>query len=136
VPVPRLEERRERGACTVWSSGQALQTLEPGDPTQLRLDAVNRRIGDRRTEHGGRTAARPVRESGLFCRVEVAHMCAVTSPAPGRVYGVQRLCAAYAFPRASYYATNPAAPAPRQTRPEDQSPRCSQCQSVYQGTLL
>ena len=29
-----------------------------------------------------------------------------------RVYGVQRVCAAWAFPRASYYAANPAAPAP------------------------
>lgn len=39
-------------------------------------------------------------------------MSAVTSPAAGRVYGVQRVCAAWAFPRASYYAMNPAAPAP------------------------
>ncbi len=39
-------------------------------------------------------------------------MSAATSPAADRVYGVQRVCAAWAFPRASYYATNPALPAP------------------------
>lgn len=39
-------------------------------------------------------------------------MSAATSPASGRVYGVKRVCAVWAFPRASYYATNPAAPAP------------------------
>lgn len=39
-------------------------------------------------------------------------MSALTSPAAGRVYGVQRVCAAWAFPRATYYATDPAAPAP------------------------
>ena len=39
-------------------------------------------------------------------------MSAVTSPAAGRVYGVQRVCNAWGFPRASYYAMNPAAPAP------------------------
>ena len=39
-------------------------------------------------------------------------MSGVTSPAAGRVYGVQRVCAAWGFPRASYYANNPAAPAP------------------------
>lgn len=39
-------------------------------------------------------------------------MSAITSPAAGRVYGVQRVCAAWAFPRATYYATNPAAPTP------------------------
>ena len=39
-------------------------------------------------------------------------MSAATSPTAGRVYGVQRMCAAWAFPRASYYATNPAAPTP------------------------
>lgn len=39
-------------------------------------------------------------------------MSAITSPAAGRVYGVQRVCAAWAFPRATYYAANPAAPAP------------------------
>jgi len=31
-------------------------------------------------------------------------MSAVISPAAGRVYGVQRVCAAWAFPRAGYYA--------------------------------
>jgi len=35
-------------------------------------------------------------------------MSALTSPAAGRVYGVQRVCAAWAFPRASYYASDPA----------------------------
>lgn len=35
-------------------------------------------------------------------------MSALTSPAAGRVYGVQRVCAAWAFPRASYYAGDPA----------------------------
>ena len=34
-------------------------------------------------------------------------MSALTSPAAGRVYGVQRVCAAWAFPRASYYASDP-----------------------------
>ena len=29
-------------------------------------------------------------------------MSAATSPTAGRVYGVQRMCAAWAFPRASY----------------------------------
>lgn len=38
-------------------------------------------------------------------------MSAATSPATGRVYGVQRVCLAWAFPRASYYAADPAAPA-------------------------
>ena len=38
-------------------------------------------------------------------------MSAIASPAAGRVYGVQRVCAAWAFPRATYYATDPAAPA-------------------------
>ncbi len=37
-------------------------------------------------------------------------MSAVTSTATGRAYGVQRVCAAWAFPRATYYAANPAAP--------------------------
>jgi putative transposase len=37
-------------------------------------------------------------------------MSAVTSPAAGRIYGVQRVCAAWAFPRASFYATDPARP--------------------------
>ena len=40
-------------------------------------------------------------------------MSALTSPAAGRVYGVQRVCAAWAFPRATYYAADPAAPASR-----------------------
>jgi len=36
-------------------------------------------------------------------------MSTTISPAAGRVYGVQRVCAAWAFPRASYYAAaNPA----------------------------
>lgn len=39
-------------------------------------------------------------------------MNAATSPTAGQVYGVQRVCATWAFPRASYYATNPALPAP------------------------
>ena len=40
-------------------------------------------------------------------------MSAATSAVTGRAYGVQRVCAAWAFPRASYYAANPAAdPAP------------------------
>ena len=39
-------------------------------------------------------------------------MSAVTAPTAGRVYVVERVCAAWAFPRASYYATNPAAPTP------------------------
>lgn len=39
-------------------------------------------------------------------------MSAVTSPAAGRVYGVQRVCAAWAFPRATYYATAPTVSAP------------------------
>lgn len=39
-------------------------------------------------------------------------MSAATSPATGRVYGVQRVCAAWAFPRATYYAAAPAAPVP------------------------
>lgn len=38
-------------------------------------------------------------------------MSAAISPVAGQVYGVQRVCAAWAFPRASYYATNPALPA-------------------------
>ena len=33
-------------------------------------------------------------------------MSATTSAATGQVYGVQRVCAAWAFPRASYYATD------------------------------
>ena len=37
-------------------------------------------------------------------------MSALTSPAAGRVYGVQRVCAAWAFPRASYYARHPPEP--------------------------
>ena len=43
VPVPRLEEWRERGLSGLE---QALQTRDPGDPTQLRLDEANRRIGE------------------------------------------------------------------------------------------
>lgn len=39
-------------------------------------------------------------------------MSAATSPAAGRIDGVQRVCAAWAFPRATYYATDPAAPVP------------------------
>ncbi len=39
-------------------------------------------------------------------------MSAATSPAADRVYGVQRFCAAWAVPRASCYATNPALPDP------------------------
>ena len=35
-------------------------------------------------------------------------MSAVTSPAAGRVYGIQRVCAAWAFPRSSFYEQNPA----------------------------
>ena len=35
-------------------------------------------------------------------------MSAASSPATGRAYGVQRVCAAWAFPRATYYATAPA----------------------------
>ena len=42
-PVPRLEEWRERGLSGLE---QALQTRDPGDPTQLRLDEANRRIGE------------------------------------------------------------------------------------------
>jgi transposase InsO family protein len=38
-------------------------------------------------------------------------MSATSSPSTSRVYGVQRVCAAWAFPRASYYAADPAAPA-------------------------
>lgn len=41
-------------------------------------------------------------------------MSAVTSAATGRVYGVQRVCAAWAFPRASYYAA---------VKPEGADPR-------------
>jgi transposase InsO family protein len=44
-------------------------------------------------------------------------MSAATSPAAGRVYGVQRVCAAWAFPRASFYATQPAVPAPAAAAP-------------------
>ena len=36
-------------------------------------------------------------------------MSAASSPATGRVYGVQRVCATWAFPRATYYAMAPAA---------------------------
>ena len=39
-------------------------------------------------------------------------MSAVTSPGSGRIYGVQRVCAVWGFPRASYYAMNPAGLAP------------------------
>ena len=39
-------------------------------------------------------------------------MSAVTSPACGRVYGVQRVCEAWDFPRASFYASNPTAQVP------------------------
>lgn len=38
-------------------------------------------------------------------------MSAATSPATGHVYGVQRVCRAWKFPRASYYAANPVASA-------------------------
>jgi transposase InsO family protein len=34
-------------------------------------------------------------------------MSAAISPATGRVYGVQRVCQAWAYPRASYYAARP-----------------------------
>lgn len=37
-------------------------------------------------------------------------MSAASSPSTGRVYGVQRVCAAWAFPRASYYASGPKKP--------------------------
>ena len=43
VPVPRLEEWRERG---LHGLEQALQTRDAGDPAQLRLDEANRRIGE------------------------------------------------------------------------------------------
>ena len=36
-------------------------------------------------------------------------MSATSSTATGRAYGVQRVCAAWAFPRATYYATAPGA---------------------------
>ena len=36
-------------------------------------------------------------------------MSATSSAATGRPYGVQRVCAAWVFPRATYYATKPAA---------------------------
>ena len=39
-------------------------------------------------------------------------MSATTSAATGRVYGVQRVCAVWAYPRATYYADHPAATAP------------------------
>ncbi|MBC7367239.1 MAG: DDE-type integrase/transposase/recombinase [Undibacterium sp.] len=39
-------------------------------------------------------------------------MSPLTSPAAGRVYGGRRVCAAWAFPRATYDATGPAVPAP------------------------
>jgi len=38
-------------------------------------------------------------------------MSAVTSPTAGRIYGVQRVCAVWAFPRASFYALDAARPA-------------------------
>lgn len=38
-------------------------------------------------------------------------MSAVTSPTAGRNYGVQRVCAVWAFPRASFYALDAARPA-------------------------
>lgn len=43
VPVPRLEEWRERG---LGGLEQALQTRDTGDPAQVRLDEANRRIGE------------------------------------------------------------------------------------------
>ena len=39
-------------------------------------------------------------------------MSVATSPACGCVYGVQRVCAAWDFPRASFYASNPTAHVP------------------------
>ena len=50
-------------------------------------------------------------------------MRAASSPATGRAYGVQRVCAAWAFPRATYYATAPAAGAAALTAPGKRGPK-------------